>query len=94
MAKSTSRSGSKLMPHELMKRRQDEIRNAIKADLIADCLSRHARGELLPNGKVMTASGVQAAVALLRKVVPDLSSVDQTVSGDDSRPIKITITNA
>lgn len=89
-----TRNKSKLMPHELMKRRQDEIRNAIRADQLCDCLVRHAKGELLPSGKAMTASGVQAAIALLRKVVPDLSSVDQTVTGDESRPIRITITNA
>ncbi len=82
------------MPHELMLRRQHEIRNNIRATELVDALERHAKGELLRNGKPMTGSGVQAAIALLRKVVPDLSSVDQTVSGDDSRPIKITISNA
>jgi hypothetical protein len=33
-------------------------------------------------------------MALLRKVIPDLQSVDQTVSGDVLRPVTIKIVNA
>ena len=89
-----TRNRSDLKPAELLLRRQNEIRQTIRAESLVECLTRHSQGELLQNGNRMTASGVQAAIALLRKVIPDLQSIDQTVSGDDSRPIKITITNA
>lgn len=80
---------SKLMPAELMRRRQDEIRQQIRATKLVQRLEAAALGDV-----TITSVQANAAIALLRKVLPDLSSVDQQVSGDDTRPIRITISNA
>ena len=83
------RAKSTLLPSELMKRRQDEIRQQIRASQLVNRLEDAALGKV-----VITSVQANAAIALLRKVVPDLSSVDQTVTGDDTRPIVIKISNA
>jgi len=83
------RAKTTLLPSELMRRRQDEIRQQIRASQLVRRLEAAAMGEVN-----ITSVQANAAIALLRKVVPDLSSVDQQVSGDESRPIRITISNA
>ena len=72
-----------------MRRRQDEIRQQIRASQLVNRLEDAALGKVM-----ITSVQANAAIALLRKVVPDLSSVDQQVTGDESRPIRITISNA
>jgi len=49
----------------------DEHRLKIKNSNILSCLIEHAQG-----AREMTASQVQAGIALLRKVLPDLSAVE------------------
>jgi hypothetical protein len=82
-------SKTTLLPSELMRRRQDEIRQQIRASQLVNRLEDAALGKV-----VITSVQANAAIALLRKVVPDLSSVDQTVTGDDLRPVTIKIVNA
>jgi len=47
-------------------------------------LNKHANGEL---EKPMTATEIRAAEIILKKTVPDLSSV--TLSGDPDKPVKV-----
>jgi hypothetical protein len=53
----------------------DEHRGKIQNSSILNCLIEHAQGM-----RDMTATQVTAAIALMRKVLPDLSAVDH--SGD------------
>lgn len=60
----------------------NEHRLKIANSNILKCLIQHAEGE-----REMSATQVTAGIALLRKVLPDLSSVE--VSGDPDNPIKL-----
>lgn len=69
-------------------RMSDEHRVKIQNSNILNALIEHVEG-----AREMSATQVSAGVALLRKVLPDLSSVE--VSGDAENPIehKITVFN-
>lgn len=62
--------------------RAEEIRQKIKASLIINKLENHALGE-----EEMSATQISAAITLLKKCVPDLSSVELT--GDEKNPVRL-----
>lgn len=59
--------------HHLGEQAQDKLRTKIKAGVILDRLVKHATGEI-----EMSPSQVQTGLGLMRKVLPDLASVDMT----------------
>ena len=62
----------------------EEHRDKIRKSNILSRLIKHAEGD----EKVeMTATQVQAALALMKKVLPDLSSVEHT--GDQQNPLSV-----
>ena len=61
---------------------QAKVREKIKTSLIVKALSDHVLGE-----KEMQSTQITAGLGLLKKVVPDLSAVDNTVSGPDGGPV-------
>ncbi len=63
-------------------RMSDEHRTKIANSQILKCLIEHATGE-----KEMSASQVTAGLGLLKKVLPDLQSVELT--GDDKNPVAV-----
>lgn len=63
-------------------RMSDEHRVKIQNSNILNALIEHVDGK-----REMSASQVTAGIALLRKVLPDMSNV--TVSGDRENPVKI-----
>lgn len=62
------------MAERLNKRQQESVRQTIQGSQLANYLSRHVLGEV-----EMTPSQVSAALGLLRKVAPDLKSVDGNI---------------
>jgi hypothetical protein len=60
----------------LRPKHSDEIRAKIQASVIIGFLTEHIHGK-----REMTQTQVRSAEILLRKSVPDLSSVDMNVSG-------------
>lgn len=60
----------------------DEVKKRIQASQLINRLTEHA----LSKAPIMDASQVQAARALLNKVVPDLKAVEH--SGDPDNPIR------
>jgi len=42
---------------------------------------------------VMTSDQVKAAIALLKKTIPDLQTIEATLRGDDKQPIVFSITD-
>lgn len=69
-----------------MPRDAESIRRRIKAEQLTDRLQNHALGKT-----AMSPSQITAAIALIRKVSPDLKSIDITSSASN-RPL-ITIVN-
>ncbi len=63
----------------------DEMRRRIKATLLLKSLEDHVL-----TGAEMSTSQIRAAEVLLRKTIPDLSSV--VLSGDPDRPINHSMT--
>lgn len=64
--------------------RAEEVREKIKATLIVNKLEKH-----ILEGDEMSSTQVSAALGLLRKSVPDLSSVDVQGSGDNGEHVHI-----
>lgn len=66
-------------------------RERIKSTLLIDKLQNHIlEGESHP----MTKTQVSAAIALLKKTVPDLQSIEATHKGDAANPIVVTATDS
>ena len=61
---------------------QAKVRSRIRTSLIIKALSEHVLGE-----REMAASQITAGLGLLKKVVPDLSAVDNTIKGEGGGPI-------
>lgn len=74
------------MAARLNKRHTDEVRARIQASQLINVLQGHA---LTGEGEI-TPTRLKAIEILLRKSVPDLSSVE--VTGDDGGPLKAAIT--
>lgn len=67
----------------------DKVRARIKTSMILNALSDHVL-----KGREMNKTQVTAAIALLKKTLPDLSNVDMQVTGKDGGPIVISSTDA
>ena len=67
-------------------------RERIKSTLLIDKLQNH----ILEGTEAhpMTKTQVSAAIALLKKTVPDLQSIEATHRGDAAHPIMITATDS
>jgi hypothetical protein len=65
----------------------DEMRSRIRATLILNKLENHALGT---EGAEMTSTQLKAAEVLLRKCMPDLSSMEMT--GEGGGPIQQSLT--
>ena len=72
----------------LRPKHSDEIRAKIQASVIIDYLTKHLKGT-----HKMTATQVRSADILLRKSVPDLSSVELTGKDGGDIPLSMTITH-
>lgn len=66
----------------LGKRQTDKTRKSIQVSVICDRLEKCATGQLQ-----MSAQELKASEILLRKTLPDLSSVDSNVTVDDKRDL-------
>lgn len=66
---------------KLRPKHSDEIRAKIQASVLIDFLTKHVRGE-----REMSATQVRSAEILLKKSVPDLSSIELT--GADGGPVE------
>ena len=66
----------------------DEVRQKIKTTLLVNLLTRHIKGKY-----PMEKSQVTAALGLLKKTMPDLSSIDATHKGDAEHPLVISSTD-
>ena len=64
------------------KRHQEDVRKKIQASQLINVLQNHALGET----EELSASRLKAIEILLRKSIPDLSSIQH--SGDDESPVK------
>lgn len=62
----------------------DEVREKIKTTLLINRLMQHVKGK-----RLMEKSQVTAALGLLKKTLPDLSSIDATHKGDSAHPLVI-----
>lgn len=71
------------MAARIRKHHQDEIRAKIQASQLINVLQNHALNE----GTEISSSRMKAIEILLRKSVPDLSSVEH--SGDGENPVVI-----
>ena len=60
----------------------DEVRQKIKTSQLVNRLTSHVLDDL-----VLTPSQVTAAVALIRKTMPDLSNIENLHVGDKERPV-------
>lgn len=69
------------MAARIRKHHQDDVRRKIQATQLVNRLTNHALGEI-----ELTATQIKAIEILLKKSVPDLSSVE--LSGDPDAPIK------
>lgn len=70
------------MAARIRKHHQDEIRAKIQASQLVNRLTSHALGEV-----ELSATQIRAIEILLKKSVPDLSSVE--VVGDDENPLQM-----
>lgn len=61
----------------------EEVRRKIQASQLINRLTSHA----LSDAPIMDASQVNAAKALLGKVIPDMKAVE--LSGDDENPVRV-----
>ena len=75
------------MAARLNPRHQDMVREKIRASQLVNRLENHAFGEV-----EMSSTQVQAAVALLKKCVPDLSATE--ISADPENPVILAIASA
>ena len=66
---------------KLRPKHSDEIRAKIQASVLIDFLTKHVKGE-----REMTPTQVRSAEILLKKSVPDLSSIELT--GQDGGPVE------
>ena len=73
------------MPREAGYRHHEDTRKKIQAAQIINRLEKH----VFADSPLMDASQVNAAKALLNKVLPDLSAV--TLAGDKDSPLSINI---
>jgi hypothetical protein len=64
----------------------DEVKAKIKTSQLINRLTDHALSDV----PIMDASQVNAARALINKVLPDVKSIEHT--GEDGGPLKIVIT--
>ena len=62
----------------------DKVRQRIRVSMLTRRLQDHALGKL-----EMTDSQRKATEVLLKKTLPDLSSIDATVKGDATHPLVI-----
>lgn len=60
------------------------VREKIRASQIVNRLEDHVFGEV-----ELSSTQVQAALGLLKKIVPDLSA--QTISGEDGGPVELSL---
>jgi hypothetical protein len=74
------------MAARLRARHQDEIRTKIQASQLINVLQNHALGT---DETEMTATRMKAIELLLKKSVPDLSSIELT--GDSDAPLMIQV---
>lgn len=72
------------MAARIRKTHQDEVRAKIQASQLINVLQNHALGE---DEKELPPSRLKAIEILLKKSLPDLSSVE--VSGDEDNPLRI-----
>jgi hypothetical protein len=70
------------MAARLNLRHQSMVRDKIQASQLINRLEAHALGEV-----ELSATQVRAIEVLLRKILPDLSSVE--VSGDEENPVAV-----
>ena len=68
------------MAARLRKMHQDDVRAKIQASQLVNRLTDHVL-----NDKALSATQVTTALGLLKKVLPDLSSVE--LKGDEDRPV-------
>lgn len=71
------------MAARIRKTHQDEVRAKIQASQLINVLQNHALGE---DEKELPPSRLKAIEILLKKSLPDLSSVE--VSGDEDNPVR------
>lgn len=71
------------MAARLRAKHQDEVRLKIQASQLVNVLQNHALGKT----KELSSSRLKAAEILLRKSVPDLSTV--TMTGDPENPVRV-----
>ena len=69
------------MPARLRKTHQDDVRAKIQTSQLINRLENHALGEI-----DLTPTQIKAIEVLIRKTLPDLSSVEMT--GEDGGPIE------
>lgn len=67
----------------------EKVRARIKTSMILNALTNHVL-----RGTEMNKTQVTAAIALLKKTLPDLANVQMEHSGKDGGPIVITSTDA
>lgn len=78
------------MAARLRKTHQDDVREKIKTTQLINRLQNHALGDL-----DLSQSQIRAIEVLLRKSIPDLSSVDMSVGGIEGAPaVQVTIVKA
>ena len=70
----------------LRPKHQDEIRTKIQTSQLVNVLQNHALG----NTEELSSSRMKAIEILLKKSLPDLSSVE--ISGDQENPVQTVIT--
>jgi len=70
------------MPARLNRRHQDMVRDKIQATQLVNRLEGHALGDV-----ELSATQIKAIEILLKKSVPDLSSVELT--GNDENPVAL-----
>jgi hypothetical protein len=68
----------------LRPRHQDDVRKKIQASQLINYLQKHVAGK-----HDMTTTQVTAALGLLRKAIPDLTSTELT--GDPDRPVNMSL---
>jgi hypothetical protein len=67
----------------------EEVKLKIKTSQIVNRLTAYIFGEI-----ELSKTQVNAALGLLKKTLPDLQSVDQTVKGDAAHPLVISKTDS
>lgn len=67
------------------RRHQDDVRAKIQAGQLIKVLQNHALGE---SDTELSQSRLKAIEILLKKSVPDLSAIEQTLSGPDGGPVQ------